>query len=73
LERRLEGLTGVELIVALGSDVEGDATSHYIAKRLAPKGVKVSRLAHGLPVGGSLEYADELTLSRAIEGRRNMI
>lgn len=73
LEQRLTGLSDVELILALGSDVEGDATSHYIARRLAPKGVKVSRLAHGLPVGGSLEYADELTLSQAIEGRRNMM
>ncbi len=59
-----------EVILALPSDVEGEATSHYLAKRLSARGVKVSRLAQGLPVGGGLEYADELTLSRALEGRR---
>jgi recombination protein RecR len=61
-----------EVIIALGSDVEGDATSYYLAKRLAPKGVKTTRLAQGLAVGSSLEYADELTLGRAIEGRRTI-
>jgi len=59
-----------EVILALGTDVEGDATGHYLAKRLAAKGVKVSRIAHGLPAGSGLEFADELTLSRALEGRR---
>jgi recombination protein RecR len=71
LEARLEPGAGIqEIIIALGSDVEGDATSYYLAKRLAPKGVKATRLAQGLAVGSSLEYADELTLGRAIEGRR---
>ena len=71
LEARLEPGGGVqEVVIALGSDVEGDATSYYLAKRLAPKGVKATRLAQGLAVGSSLEYADELTLGRAIEGRR---
>jgi recombination protein RecR len=72
LEQRLCNLDSAELIIALSSDVEGDATSYYLAKRLAAEKRKVTRLAHGLPVGGSLEFADELTLSRAIEGRRQM-
>jgi recombination protein RecR len=59
-----------EIIIALPSDVEGDATSYYVAKLLNASGVKVSRIAHGLPVGSGLEFADELTLSRAMEGRR---
>jgi recombination protein RecR len=70
LETNLGGSQVTELIIALGSDVEGDATSHYLAQRLTPRGVKITRLAHGIPVGSSLEFADELTLSRAIEGRR---
>lgn len=72
LEARLvpEGVR--EIILALGSDVEGDATSHYLAKRLATAGALVSRLAQGLPAGSGLEFADELTLSRALEGRREM-
>ena len=61
-----------EVVLALGTDVEGDATSYYLAKRLAAKGIKVTRIAHGLPVGTGLEFADELTLSRALEGRREM-
>lgn len=72
LETRLSREPIKEIILALGSDVEGDATSFYLAKRFAGKGVTLSRLAHGLPVGGGLEYADELTLSRAIEGRLTM-
>ncbi|MHC1763705.1 MAG: recombination mediator RecR [Verrucomicrobiia bacterium] len=59
-----------ELIVALPSDVEGDATSFYLAKLFASRGVAVTRIAQGLPVGSGLEFADELTLSRAIDGRR---
>jgi recombination protein RecR len=59
-----------EVVIALPSDVEGDATSYFIARLLNEKGVKVSRIAHGLPVGSGLEFADELTLSRALEGRR---
>jgi recombination protein RecR len=61
-----------EVIVATNSDIEGDATAVYIAKLLKPLGVEVSRIAHGLPVGGDLEYADGLTLSLALENRRKM-
>jgi recombination protein RecR len=71
LESRLGGVT--EIIVALSTDVEGDATSFYLGKRLAGKGVKVSRIAHGLPAGTGLEFADEVTLSRALEGRRELL
>ena len=53
--------------------MEGDATSFYLAKRLTPKGVKISRLAYGLPAGSGLEYADEITLTRALEGRREVL
>ncbi len=70
LETRVASEGVREIILALGSDVEGDATSHYLSRRLAGKGVAVTRLAHGLPVGSGLEQADELTLSRALEGRR---
>ncbi|MFN8015873.1 MAG: recombination mediator RecR [Acidimicrobiia bacterium] len=58
-----------EVIVATNPTVEGDATGMYIAKLLEPFGVKVTKLASGLPVGGDLEYADEITLARALEGR----
>lgn len=61
-----------EVIIATNSDVEGEATAVYLAQTLKPLGVKVSRIAHGLPVGGDLEYADEVTLSRALENRREM-
>lgn len=70
LEKRIAEGRIREIILALGSDVEGDATSYFLAQRMAAHAVKFSRLAHGLPVGTSLEFADELTLSRAIEGRR---
>jgi len=72
LEKRLEHLAAAEIIIALGTDVEGDATSHYLAKRLARQGLKITRIAYGLPAGSGLEFADELTLSRALEGRREM-
>lgn len=72
LEHRLAHEPIQEVIIALGTDVEGDATSFYLAKRLARAGLKISRIAHGLPAGSGLEYADELTLSRALEGRREM-
>ena len=61
-----------EIILALSTDVEGDATSFYLAKRLAGKGAKISRLAYGLPAGSGLEFADEVTLNRALEGRRDL-
>lgn len=70
LEDRLGREPVREVILALPTDVEGDATSHYLARRLAPRGVRVTRLAHGLPAGTGLEFADELTLSRALEGRQ---
>jgi recombination protein RecR len=73
LEKRLAHEPVKEIIIALGTDVEGDATSHYLAKRLARKGLKISRIAYGLPAGSGLEFADELTLSRALEGRREML
>jgi recombination protein RecR len=72
LEKRLASEPIKEIIIALGTDVEGDATSNYLAKRLARTGLKISRIGFGLPAGSGLEYADELTLSRALEGRRDM-
>lgn len=72
LEERLKAGAVREVILALSTDVEGDATSYYLAKRLARPGLKISRIAYGLPVGSGLEYADELTLSRALEGRREL-
>lgn len=70
LERIGEGNVR-ELIVATNPTVEGEATAMYIARLVKPLGVKVSRLAYGMPVGGDLEYADEVTLFRALEGRRD--
>lgn len=72
LEKRLGTEPIQEIIVALPTDVEGDATSHYLAKRLASSGIKVTRIAHGLPAGTGLDFADDLTLSRALEGRREL-
>jgi len=72
LEKRLSLEPIKEVILALGTDVEGDATSYYLAKRLATAGIKVTRIAHGLPAGSGLEFADELTLSHALEGRREL-
>lgn len=59
-----------EVIIATDADIEGEATAVYIGRALAPLGLEVTRPAHGLPVGGDLEYADELTLARALSGRR---
>ena len=59
-----------EVIVATDADIEGETTAVYIYRALTPTGVKITRPAHGLPVGGDLEYADELTLARALSGRR---
>ena len=70
LERRLATEPIREVIIALGSNVEGDATSHYLARRFAGGQVQITRIAHGLPAGSGLELADEVTLSRAMEGRR---
>jgi recombination protein RecR len=72
LEERLQAEPIRELLIALGSDLEGDATTYYLAKRLAREGVRITRLAHGLPAGTGLEFADEITLTRAIEDRREI-
>jgi recombination protein RecR len=61
-----------EVIVATNPNIEGEATAMYLARLITPLGVKVTRLASGLPVGGDLEYADEVTLGRALEGRRRI-
>ncbi len=61
-----------EVILATNPTVEGEATASYIARSVSPMGVSTTRLASGLPVGGDLEYADEITLGRALEGRRNL-
>jgi recombination protein RecR len=70
LPRLKEGIE--EVIVATDPNAEGDATAMYIAKLLKPLDVEVTRIAHGLPVGGDLEFADEITLSKALEGRREI-
>ena len=69
---RIEGEGVAEVILCTNPNLEGEATAMYLARMLKPLGVKVTRLASGLPVGGDLEYADELTLGRAIEGRREV-
>ena len=69
---RLADETVKEVIMATNPNVEGEATAMYIAKLLKPMGLKVTRIAHGLPVGGDLEYADEVTLSKAMENRREI-
>lgn len=61
-----------EVIMATNPTIEGEATAMYIGKLLKPLGIKVTRIAHGIPVGGDLEYSDDVTLSRAIEGRREI-
>ena len=61
-----------EIILCTNPNIEGEATAMYLARQLEPAGLKVTRIASGLPVGGDLEYADELTLGRALEGRRQM-
>lgn len=70
LFQRLQQESITEVILATNSNVEGEATATYLAQLLKPAGITVSRIAHGLPVGGELEYADEVTLSRALENRR---
>ncbi len=69
---RLEREPIQEVLIATNPNMEGEATAMYLARLLHPKGVRVTRLARGLPVGGDLEYADEITLSRALEGRRDI-
>ena len=70
LIQRLSNQDVKEIIMATNPTIEGEATAMYIARLLKPMGIKVTRIAHGLPVGGDLEYADEVTLSRALEGRQ---
>lgn len=69
---RLGDTTIQELIIATDPNLEGEATASYLIRQIKPLGIKVSRLASGLPVGGDLEYADEVTLGRAFEGRRTV-
>lgn len=61
-----------EVIVATNPDIEGEATASYLARLIKPMGIRVTRIAHGVPVGSDLEYADEVTLSKALEGRREL-
>lgn len=61
-----------EVLVATNPTIEGEATAVYLSRLLKPLGVRVSRIAHGIPVGGTIEYADQVTVGRAIEGRRDM-
>lgn len=73
LLRRIESAAGgIEVVLALGSDVEGEATANYLAEMLRGKDCKLTRIAQGLPAGGGLEHADELTLIRAMQGRRSI-
>ena len=72
LLKRLQEGSIEEVILCTNPNIEGEATAMYLAKLIEPLGVSVSRIASGLPVGGDLEYADELTLGRAIEGRRDI-
>jgi recombination protein RecR len=73
LMQRLAETQLAEVIIATDPNLEGEATATYLTRLIKPMGVKVSRLASGLPVGGDLEYADEVTLGRAFEGRREQI
>ncbi len=72
LLKRMQGAEIAEVIMATNPTVEGETTSMYISKLLKPLGIKVTRLAYGIPVGGDLEYADEVTLLRALEGRSEL-
>lgn len=70
--RRLSDERVQELILATNPNIEGEATAMYLSRLVKPFGIRVTRIAHGLPVGGDLEYADEVTLSKALEGRREL-
>ncbi len=72
LVQRVAEADVTEVIVATNPTIEGEATAMYIAKLLKPAGITVTRIAHGIPIGGDLEYADEVTLARAMDGRREM-
>lgn len=69
---RLQDDTVKEIIIATNPDIEGEATAAYLARLIKPLGLRVTRIAHGVPVGSDLEYADEVTLSKAMEGRREL-
>ncbi|HHU17452.1 MAG: recombination mediator RecR [Anaerovoracaceae bacterium] len=69
---RLQNTDVNEVILATNPNIEGEATAMYTARLIKPSGIKVTRIAHGVPVGGDLEYADEITLSKAMEGRREL-
>lgn len=72
LIKRLQDESVKELIIATNPNIEGEATAMYIARLVKPSGIKVTRIAHGIPVGGDLEYADEVTLLKAMEGRHQI-
>jgi recombination protein RecR len=72
LIKRLENEEIQEVIIATNPTIEGEATAMYLSRLIKPAGVKTTRIAHGLPMGGDLEYADEVTLSKAMEGRREL-
>jgi recombination protein RecR len=72
LLKRLSDETVQEMILATNPNIEGEATAMYLSRLVKPFGIKVTRIAHGLPVGGDLEYADEVTLTKALEGRREL-
>ena len=72
LLKRIQGGGVREIIVATNPNVEGEATASYIAQQIRPLGIRTTRLAFGLPVGGDLEYADQVTMSKALEGRREI-
>ena len=72
LLNRLKDEEVKEIILATNANIEGEATAMYISRLVKPSGIRTTRIAHGLPVGGDLEYADEVTLSRALEGRRDL-
>ena len=72
LIQRLQASDVKELIIATNPNIEGEATAMYIARLIKPAGIKVTRIAHGIPVGGDLEYADEVTLLKSLEGRREL-
>ena len=72
LMERLSSSEVKEVVLATNPDVEGEATAAYISRLIKPMGVRVTRIAHGVPVGGELEYTDEVTLLRAFQGRREL-
>ena len=72
LKRLMEDSPVKEVILATNPRVEGEATAMYLSKLIKPLGILVTRIAHGIPVGGDLEYTDEITLTKALEGRREL-